>query len=326
LGLEAGLRARGIWAAAAALVAALPIAVATAAAGSLPDDGAVVRDHLRLLGHEVPLPPGEWVVLGHGFGRVEGPSPGPYGALVGVMAAHRAGERIDAVVLATTNALPVEAGWGPPPQCGAAGMAFASEIKQQARNLSCAFVPPPAAAAAALDRLPGWDTGAAEAARRGWVLPVPELVAGLRVSDRHDVVDVRYLFAPIAVAGPGDQLATLAAWSEGAEQRLAASLQLLPAMPGALAWPAPAAPPPDPEAGELSAWQLALYKMMTLRVIGSTITFGVAYLFTGSLYGSVAMVVVQAVTHSALYFANELYWEQPTIPPALAFVATGRES
>lgn len=301
----------------AAVAAGLLLAGLARSAGAAPPPavGAVLQDRLVLLGRVVPLPPGDWIVLGHGYGRVEGPSPGPYGALLGVMLAHRQGERIDAMVLAAANLLPVEGGWGPPPQCGDGAMAFASAIKIQARNLSCAFVAAEEPAAA-LDRLPAWQAGAAEAARRGWALPARPLVAGMRAGDRHDVVDVRYVFAPGALAD-GDRLAALAPWSEAVQRRLEAGLQAPPPPGDPLPWPVvlPAV------ADEPSIWRLSFYKTVTNRVLQSSLTYATGFLVTGDPYTSAALTFWQAATHTAIYFGNELFWEWPTKPPALAFVA-----
>jgi hypothetical protein len=316
--MGAALAWRGVRAGIAALVALAWLA-GSGLAAELPEVGSILQDRLQLAGRAVPLPPGEWIVLGRGFGRVEGPSPGPYGALLGVMLAHRQDSRIDAVVLAATNALPVEQGWGPAPECGAAEMAFASEIKQQARNLSCAFVPPSGLAPAALGGLPAWQSGAAEAERRGWPLPESLLVAGMRASDRHDVIEVRYGFAPGSLRG--DPLAALAPWTEAAERRLAAGMLALPGPAGPLPWPAPRPDAATVPAEELSVWRISLYKMLTNRVVQSSITYGLGLLITGDLYASAVMTFWQGVTHSLVYLGNELFWEWPSPPPALAFVA-----
>ncbi|MFO1057003.1 MAG: hypothetical protein U1E53_08555 [Dongiaceae bacterium] len=306
---------------AGALALAIMVLVAAGArAADLPAVGTSLTDRLLLLGRPVPLPAGAWDVLGTGFGRVDGPSPGPYGALVGVMLVHRGNQGIDGIVLAATNALPVEGGWGPAPQCGAPAMAFATEVKQLAQNLSCAFVMPAGAGLQALSTFPGWAAGAAEAARRGWTLPPQPVVAGLRASDRRDAVGVLYGFAADSVGAQGDPPGPLAPWTEAAERQLAGGL-LGGTAAGPLPWPGPDAALPGEPGGDAGRSRVALYKTATNVVMQTGITYAVGMFLTGDPYSSAVLSFWQAVTHAALFYANEMYWERPAILPAMAFVA-----
>lgn len=285
---------------------------------SLPEVGATVHGQYLLLGRVVPLPGGEWTVLGSGFGRIDGPSPGPYGALLGVVLAHRKGETVDALVLAATNMLPVAGGWGPSPECDAPGMAFTTGIKQLVRNLSCAFILPPGAGTTALASFPGWPAGAAEAGRRGWTLPGRMLVAGLRASDRRNAIEVRYA---VADEPPGTAPAALAPWTQEAERRLAGALVGNP-VPGALPWPAPGASLPPPPAGETARSRIALYRTLTNQAIQASISYALGMVLTGDPFASATLTFWQSATHAAVYYLNDMYWESPTILPAMGFVAT----
>ena len=282
-----------------------------------------VRDHIVLNGKRLPLPPGEWTRLSQGFGRVQGEWPGAYGTIEAVLLAQIKDSRIEGLAVLQTNALPVEGGWGIPEACVSAP--FTTGARTSARNIACAFAETLPAASPALATLPAWRAGIEEAARRGLTLPATLAFAVARVGDRRDVLEARYGFDParfgaVGAAIPADGFQ--ARWTKLMEGRLEAALLT----PGA---PVPALPALTPEAAtetsdEIPVWQLSLYKLATNRIMQTAISFGIGMILTADAATSTTLAAWQSITHSAVYYGNELAWEWPRQPARMEFIAEVR--
>lgn len=298
-----------------------PIPTQPAVTGAI--EGQSVRDHIVLRGKRLPLPPGEWTRLSQGFGRVQGEWPGAYGTIEAVLLAQITDRRIEALALLQTNALPVEGGWGIPEACASA--IFTTGTRTSARNIACAFAETLPVGCPALTSLPAWNAGMAEAARRGLTLPATLAFAVARVGDRRDVLEARYGFDParfgaVGAAIPADGFQ--ARWTKLMEGRLEAALLT----PGA---PVPALPALTPEAAtgtsdEMPVWQLSLYKLATNRMMQTAISFGIGMILTADAATSTTLAAWQSITHSAVYYGNELAWEWPRQPARMEFVAEVR--
>lgn len=285
-----------------------------------------MRDSITLLNKPFPLPPGQWIPLASGYGRVEGLSPGAYGAIASVLLVQVRDHTVVALALLQTNVSAVENGWGVPKACSSA--AFASTGRMSARNVTCSFADVVLLNSPELQRLPVWQEGIAEARRRGLTIPNVIAVAGARVGDRQDVLDARYAFDPNAF-GLTSKLpvavtaeSALAFWTRDMEQRLEAALVNtgLPVKP----LPAPSLAIADPQTDEMPLWKLSLYKLGTNRVLQTAISFGIGLMITANVATSTSLAVLQSLTHSLVYYGNELIWEWPTSPPEMDFVAENR--
>ncbi|MGE0224559.1 MAG: DUF2061 domain-containing protein [Acetobacteraceae bacterium] len=285
-----------------------------------------LRGHVVLRGKRLPLPPGDWIRLAHGYGRVEGDWPGAYGAIESVLLASVRDNQVQALALLQTNVLPVEAGWGVPAGCETA--AFVTATRVSARNIACAYAEVQDLASPGLRRLPVWQAGLEESQRRGLTIPRRLAFAVARVGDRQDVLEARYAFTPgtFGLTGAAQAVApdsSLAGWTRQMESRLEAALLA----PGAAV---PALPPPGQaaaataEAGEIPVWQLSLYKLATNRIMQTAISFGIGLVLTADAYASTSLALWQSVTHSLVYYGNELIWEWPTPPTRMEFVAEVR--
>lgn len=285
-----------------------------------------VRDVHVLRGKRVPLPPGEWTVLAQGFGRVEGDWPGAYGAIEAVLLAQVRDKRVEGLALLQSNVRGVDAGWGVPAACESA--VYVTAIRTSARNIACAYAEMLPTDSPALSRLPAWREGMAEAKRRGLSLPEGLAFAVARAGDRQDVVEARYAFAPSAfglgaasVEIPAES--GLAGWTRDLEARLESALL----NPGA---PVPALPAPsatsaaEAQSGEMPAWKLGLYKLATNRITQTAISFGIGMALTANAYTSTSLALLQSITHSMVYYGNEVIWEWPTPPRKMEFVAERR--
>ncbi len=311
---------------------------AAASADSLPPLGTAASGAITVLGKTVSLPPGPWVVAGAGFGRVAGHEPPGYGAIGSVMLVRPAGHEADGFVLIHTNLLPVREGWGQPTACSARESLFRNGAEPRDGHMSCGYVQVVTATDPRLHSLPEVD-----AARRAGLdlverLPRTALVAGVRVGDRRDMVDIRYGFRPPAAAGPGgwmretmgfdsrraETVGELAAWMDLARGLAAARLRSEAAETALL--PQPWTPTTAQRSqDDLPAWRLGLYKLISWRVISSTESFLMAYVATGNAYASVAYTFWQGVTHSAVFYINEMAWEWPRTLPIADLIALPRD-
>src|SRR3954447_9295592 len=166
------------------LAASLPRPALSAT--GLPQIGATVSNAVALGRRQVPLPAGEWSIVAADFGSVEGLSPGPYGAILDVTLVQLRDRRVESIVIARTNALPVAAGWGPAAACMRRDLPYVSELRIQAYNLSCAYVEPVGLANPSMESSAMSQSAREFIAARGWSLPPTLLIAGFRIGNRRD--------------------------------------------------------------------------------------------------------------------------------------------
>ncbi|BBK31587.1 hypothetical protein EDC65_0391 [Stella humosa] len=324
--------------AASMLLAMLP--ATSGSAGELPAVGEVHRATLVLLGRSVPLPPGDWTVIGQGHGPVAGPSPGAYGAIGGVMLVQQRGGIVEGIVLAHANLLPVENGWGPASECNRVGAVYATGVRQRARNLACAYVVMSPASGGTVAHLPAWASGRAEASRRAWQIPGALAIAGVRVSDRRDAVDVRYVWpaasTPERATQPMVQRAAtatepgsmrlraraLAPWVGRALDEIEGRLEDPLGPTATLSWPGAPPPAADPPAGT-SRWQRRLGQAVTSRGIQASLTMGVGFIVTGNVYTAGLLAAWHSLTDGVGSHLVEFGWEWEGARPAMDFVADG---
>jgi len=319
-----------------ALVATLLLGAA-AAADTLPAVGTAASGTIRVLGRTVALPPGPWVVAGAGFGRILGQASPEYGAIGSVMLVRPEDRDPDGFVLIHTNLLPVRDGWGQPTSCSARASLFRNSNEPRDGHMSCGYVHAVSLSDPWLHMLPAVD--AARLAGLDFALRLPQaaLVAGIRVGDRRDMIDVRYGFRPPAAPGGGgwtratmefdsrraEAVGELAAWTDLARGVAAARLRSEAAETPPL--PQPWVPiTAQPGERDVPAWRLGIYKMISWRVISSSETFLMAYFTIGNTYASLAYTFWQGITHSAVFYVNEMAWEWPRTLPIADLVALPR--
>lgn len=154
---------------------------------------------------QIPLPVGAWEVAAVGAQELEQPELGAFGLIENVILFRRQGRQVMAVTEINANAVPVDDGWGPAPSCERASQFLLLTRYRSGWDLSCMLVQPTYAPTGG----PGpraWREARRQAAADGVAVPDLWLTAGFRISDRQDVVDVRYHFAPRILI---DQLARL---------------------------------------------------------------------------------------------------------------------
>ncbi|WP_448190105.1 hypothetical protein [Azospirillum sp. sgz301742] len=317
-----------------------------ASATALPEPGSAASASVELLGKRIPLPPGPWQVAASGFGRAEtdGVVSGAYGAIGGVLLVRPPDRMADGAadrgfVLARTNVLPVQDGWGQPSECAAEGMLFQSASEARHAQNACSFITPIGTYGLGPAGQPGQGAGGGGGIG-GWIgdrLPPVTLVAGLRVSDRRDVIDVRFGllppgdlnadWSPAAVAADPERAAMierLGDWVQGARAVTLAALRDPPDQVPALKAPYFDAAATEKTPEEISALRMSVYKLMSYRVLSSSHSFLVATLLAGGNVATGAWVALwQGLTHSTVYWGNEMAWEWPPSVPVTTFT-TGR--
>lgn len=329
-----------------------------------PVPGQAVADRLAIAGKQIPLPAGEWQVVGYARDPIAD-RPATDGAIESVALFQWRGPAVAAFVMVHVNERPAAGGWGLSGDCTRADIHLAILHYATTIDGACSFInhvvsDAPAGASSA------WTAARARAAAQGWVLPPTWVMAGFRITDRRDVVDVRYHFnpslwniaaapaaswrdndwAPARVAADPARAAAAAGlvrWIAGTGPAVEAGLRNRLPWPVALPWPVPAEPTatespatespavqPTAAAEDASTlgWGIGLVKTASWRVIGTLGDLAVAYLFTGDPLLSGGLALTGAVLNSALYFGHELAWNRvgaaANQPPLLEFAAAGR--
>jgi hypothetical protein len=297
----------------------------------------VERDVFTIADKQIPLPRGDWRIVASAQREVRAPNLGAYGTIHNVLLAHFDGDRVEALVEINANAIAVTSGWGTTRQCSRRDIHAASHLYVSDRDGLCYHVNH--VVTEADNSSPIWRQLVERAADKGWRLPQAWLVAGLRASNRYDLVDVRYYFnpeiagfapargpwasndwSPERVAQQGLRASfvrTLVAWTRqlapvverGLQGRLDPERSL--AMPWSPLTPisAPAGEAPDKGEEAPSLWSNALYRTITYRIVSSTTTFLTALpFFYPDLYTTLVYTAAQGVTHGLLFYANEVGW------------------
>ncbi|HEX6013896.1 MAG TPA: hypothetical protein VFY87_19295 [Geminicoccaceae bacterium] len=172
----------------------LPIASNVRPAGAA-TVGETVDGQIVVGSKQIPLPHGPWEVAAQGTQDLDRPELGAFGAIENVVLFRRHGRRVVAVAEINTNSVPVDNGWGPAPSCERGGQFLLLTRYRSGWDLSCMLVQPTYAPTGG----PGpraWRGALRAAAVAGLAVPDLWLTAAFRVSDRQDLVDVRYHFAP----------------------------------------------------------------------------------------------------------------------------------
>ena len=289
----------------------------------LPSIGQTVSDSIDLLGKTIPLPRGNWVVASAGFGHAsetDGSDPTPVG---GVLLIRSLPDADRAFVLLHTNALPVRSGWGTPEECDSPAALARNAAEPVDLHHACSFV----LAARGARRMMGDTPAAAGRTDLAEHLPPWALIAGLRVSDRRDFVDMRLGVAPPSPTPGGWFADAMDTEHQAAVQRIsdwarAARPIVAQAMRGPLSDTKPLSfPILSAETGiagatdETSAMMTGVYKLATYRVLSSSQSWLLATMLSGSLATGSSVAFWQGLTHSAVYLGNDWAWEWPRPAP-----------
>lgn len=154
---------------------------------------------LSIAGKQVPLPAGQWIVAGSYNGALShGEVTGSYGTIRNLVLLRTASAgQVDAIAEVNVNAMAVSDGWGLAADCQRQDLLLAAIRSASGWDAACFFVAH--STRADTDALPvAWRQAERMATRSGLRLPGEAIVAGFRVSNRRDVVDVRFHFRRMA--------------------------------------------------------------------------------------------------------------------------------
>ena len=291
-------------------------------ASDLPATGDRITGVLPLMGKSIPVPDGAWVVAGAGYGSLVAPGPDRFGTTASVMLVRPDRQADRSFLLVNTNTLPVRNGWGASSAC--AGNLFSQVAEPRDLHESCSFVSfarGPRGVAAALPALP---TGI-EAALPNWAL-----IAGLRVSDRRDMIDMRLGITPLDPAPAGwnavelDQahsaaLGRLTEWTQAARRTVMLAMRAPVKASTALPMPVMVASARHDGRSddENSVLVRSLYRLASYRVLNTAVGFVLATYVTGSVVTGTWVQTLNMVTHSGVFMANELAWETAATSPVI---------
>ena len=173
--------------------------------------GTVFSTVLDLDGKQVPLPQGAWTLAGDGFEIVPSVRAGVGEAIESVVLFKIEGGSVAAFIIAHRNTIGIDKGWGTASDCERDDIHAAVIYDDSGAHGFCGFVNH--VVTAIDDRsAASWKQAVAYAEAHGLALAPTWLMAGFRLSDAADVIDVRYHFDP-AIAGFSTP-AAVSGWSE----------------------------------------------------------------------------------------------------------------
>src|SRR3954452_15858240 len=159
---------------------------------------------IDLAGRPIPLPEGSWLQAGISNDSAGPAEPRPYGAIETVVLFKIVDGAVDSFIALRANSLPIEGGWGPAAECSRDDIHFVSVFYLSAHESLCGFVNH-VVTAREVRSSPAWAEALRLATLRGWKLPQTWIMAGFRVTDRHDTLDLRYHLNPERGGFPVDR-------------------------------------------------------------------------------------------------------------------------
>lgn len=269
-------------------------------------------------GKQVPLPPGQWVVMNSatspvGPATADGPAP-----VVSTVLLRLRGHHVDAAVLVQVNPPNASSNWGLARGCERSDFYHTNIRYRSDHDGACSYVSyvtPWLTNAPSTDE--AWRRSMQQAVDNGWDVPRQWLEAAYRVSDPMDAMQVRYLFDPLPANAAENEITTdeverLVAWSEAAWLPVANGFRgrLKTGSAHALGeWASTGAEPlSKAQKVPAPAPDRAAMKAETFRMVTSVTDFAVAYVYLGSLAAATTLSVAASVVSGAMYYANEAAW------------------
>jgi hypothetical protein len=205
---DAKVRCRSILVLAILMLAAFAGPRALAAVAPI---GTVFSGYLPFAGKQIPLPQGEWVLVGDGYQILPGEEGSPGDAIEDVVLFQRAKDTVSAFIIAHRNLVSRDEGWGVAADCDRDDILAKVGWDEADGHGFCGFVNH-VQTAVTEDSAESWKQATAYARQWRLRLPATWLMAGYRLSDNSDVVDVRYHFDPAMAGFP--PTASVKTWSD----------------------------------------------------------------------------------------------------------------
>ena len=190
---------RLVWLVGIVLLGAL-LALPSGSAGAV-SPGASFTGQLALGGKIIPLPAGEWIVAGTGIQDFDMVEIGAFGVIHNVVLAQYRAGRVVALLEVNTNAVPVNDGWGRAAACRKGSPALLVVTRYRTGWETSCIVVRTTETQGAAEGPPAWRDARSRLAEAGRTMPSIWASVGFRLSDRQDIVDLRFHFAPALFIG-----------------------------------------------------------------------------------------------------------------------------
>jgi hypothetical protein len=203
-------RSCGLFILAVLAVAAIAGSGAEAAVAPI---GTVFTGFLPFAGKEIPLPEGDWVLVGDGYQTLSAAEGAPSDVIEDVVLFKQAKDAVPAFIIAHRNLVSRTDGWGIAPDCDRDNILATVNWDDADGHGFCGFINHVQTAVTA-ESAESWKQATAYAGQWNLKLPPTWLMAGYRLSDSSDVVDVRYHFDPSLAGFPS--LVAARSWRDSA--------------------------------------------------------------------------------------------------------------
>lgn len=275
---------------------------APALAADPPPEPATVSGFLAIDGKQIPLPTGDWVVAGRAVHTPEGLSGSEAVTSLGLLRLRQG--RAEAAVLVQLASPGASTVWGQAPGCERSDLPIAKVRYGSDHDGACAWVAA-VTPGDAVTQDPAWVATVEEARRRGWRLPASWAMAGFRISDPRDAVQIRYAFA----AGPElpDTAWVETAWNRidlGFRNRLSGMATPIPD------WQANPAAATAVTADSEGGLGRTVWKTITFRSLVTTLDFSSNYVALGDLAAAAGLSAFGFVIGPFVYLGHEMAWEK----------------
>ena len=281
----------------------------------------VYANAIEIFGRQIPLPGDNWILAGIGTDPIIDTR--PYGIIGTVVLFKLDKKSVIAFTLIHANALAIDGGWGLSSDCQNNKLAFTKIYENgeqhafcsSLRSLTTQIEPSP-------QDLLAWKNAIKLARQRGWYVPIRWREVGFRISDWHDVLDIRYAFKSqrliTQIQSPKLEItpeSILIKWIDEMVPRV--YLGFKRALIGYATSPMPC----DPisltenerstgitELKELSNSVFSLIKVAVNRIVNISTSLGITYLFVGNIYLATSLQLVSSTFHSGVNYVEELLW------------------
>ena len=177
-------------------VIAIPAIAAQPAPDQQPGDPRpVYRDHFDFGRKQIPLPEGEWQLAGRSYTTISALSGTGYGAIESAVLFQLDKNVVAGFIIVRRNVMPIQGGWGTAADCSRDDIYEAITFDESADRPFCGFIS--YIVTDVSDSSDGaWKAAVDTARRRSLTMPTTWLMVGYRLSDRNDMLDIRYHFNP----------------------------------------------------------------------------------------------------------------------------------
>lgn len=276
---------------------------------------------IEIFGHQVPLPNGTWTLAGIGTDPTSLIQ--AYGVIATLVLFKLDGNSVTAFILIHTNAIAIDGGWGLSRDCQRQDLPFTKIYEDGEQHAFCVSIRTLTTTVEPDNQdLSAWKDAIKLARRHGWRIPIRWREVGFRISDWHDVLDIRYAFKAqkllTQIAKPkleSTPESILIKWIDDLSPLVYLGFKRsligypAPIMPGESILPFPnqlVTTTPNTPGWSTSAF--SFIKVAINRIFNISTSLGITYLFVGDIYLATGLQVISSTFHSGVNYIEELLW------------------